>query len=82
MLPAYLVAGAGFVALTVVDLRHQLLPRRIVAPVFAATLVLFGVAALATSNGDALLRAVACAVVAYLVFAVLRFVSPAVARRR
>jgi leader peptidase (prepilin peptidase) / N-methyltransferase len=76
VLPAYLVASAGFVALTVVDLRHQLLPRRIVAPVFAATLALFGVAALATSSGDALLRAVACAAGAYLVFAVLRFASP------
>jgi leader peptidase (prepilin peptidase)/N-methyltransferase len=76
VLPAYLVAGAGLVALTVIDLRHQLLPRRIIVPVALATLGLLAIAALATDDGAALLRAIAGAAGAYLVFAVLRFVSP------
>ena len=41
-LPAYLAVGAGLVVLTVVDLRHQLLPRRIVGPLAGLTLALFG----------------------------------------
>lgn len=72
-LPAYLVLGAGLVALTVIDLRYQLLPRRLVAPVTAATAALLGVAALAD---DAMVRAVACAAGAYLVFGLLRLVNP------
>ena len=75
-LPAYLVLSAGLVALTVVDLRHQLLPRRIVYPVAAATVVLLGAAALATDAGDALARAVACGAGAFVAFGVLRFVNP------
>ena len=35
-LPADLVVGAGLVALTVIDVRHQLLPRRIVVPLGVA----------------------------------------------
>ena len=76
VLPAYLVAGAGLVALGVVDLRSQLLPRRIVVPVGVATLGLLAVAAVATPDGAALLRAIACGAGAYACFAVLRFVSP------
>jgi leader peptidase (prepilin peptidase) / N-methyltransferase len=76
-LPAQLVVGAGLVALTVVDLRYQLLPRRIVRPVGVGALALFGVAAAATSDGDALVRAVLCAAAAYVAFAVLRFANPA-----
>jgi leader peptidase (prepilin peptidase)/N-methyltransferase len=75
-LPAYLVLGAGLVTLTVIDLRHQLLPRRIVFPVGAATITLLGVAAVATDAGDAFVRAVACAAGAYLVFGVLRLANP------
>jgi leader peptidase (prepilin peptidase)/N-methyltransferase len=76
-LPAYLVLGAGLVTLTVVDLRHQLLPRRIVFPVGAATVALLGVAAIATDAGDGFVRAAACAVGAYLVFGLLRLANPA-----
>ncbi len=76
VLPAYLVAAAGLVALAVVDLRHQLLPRRIVVPVGAATLALFALAAATTGGDDALLRSVACAAGAYLGFAALRVASP------
>ena len=76
-LPAQLVVGAGLVTLTVVDLRVQLLPRRIVVPVGLAALLLFGLAAVATSDGDALVRAVLCAAAAFVVFAILRFANPA-----
>jgi leader peptidase (prepilin peptidase) / N-methyltransferase len=75
-LPAYLVLGAGLVTLTVIDLRHQLLPRRVVFPVGAATVALLGVAAIATDGGNDFLRAVACAAGAYLAFGALRFVNP------
>ena len=75
-LPAYLVLGAGLVTLTVIDLRHQMLPRRIVFGVGAATIALFGVAAVATEAGDNFVRAVACAAGAYLVFGLLRFANP------
>ena len=76
-LPADLLVGAGLVALTVVDLRYQLLPRRIVIPLGLGALALFGLAAAATDDGGALVRAVLCAVAAFAVFAVVRFVNPA-----
>jgi leader peptidase (prepilin peptidase)/N-methyltransferase len=76
-LPAYLVFAAGLVALTVVDLRQRLLPRRIVVPVSAVTLALFGLAAGLTDDGDALVRAVLCAAGAYTAFLVLRLINPA-----
>jgi leader peptidase (prepilin peptidase)/N-methyltransferase len=75
-LPAYLVLGAGLVTLTVVDLRHQLLPRRIVFPVGMATVALLAVAAVATDAGDNFVRAVACAAGAYLAFGLLRLANP------
>jgi leader peptidase (prepilin peptidase) / N-methyltransferase len=76
VLPAYLVLGAGLVALTVIDLRHQLLPRRIVFPIGIATVILLAVAAIATPAGDNFARALACAAGAYLVFGLLRLANP------
>jgi len=76
-LPADLAVGAGLVALTVVDLRYQLPPRRIVLPLGAVALALFALAAAATGAGDALTRAVLSAAAAFVVFAVLRLVNPA-----
>jgi leader peptidase (prepilin peptidase) / N-methyltransferase len=76
VLPAYLVLGAGLVTLTVIDLRHQLLPRRIVFPLGAATVALLAVAAVATDTGDDFVRALACGAGAYLVFGLLRFANP------
>lgn len=75
-LPAYLALSAGLVTLTVVDLRHQLLPRRVVVPTLTATIAGLGVAAVATTDGAALLRALACAAGAYLAFGLLRLVNP------
>ena len=76
-LPADLVFAAGLVALTVVDLRHQLLPRRIVVPLGVVTVALFGLAAAVTGAGDALTRAVLCAAAAFVGFAILRLANPA-----
>ena len=76
-LPADLLVGAGLVAVTLVDLRYQLLPRRIVIPLGLGALALFGLAGAATDDGGALVRAVLCAVAAFAVFAVVRFVNPA-----
>ncbi len=76
-LPAFLAVAAGLVALTVVDLRQRLLPRRIVWPLFGLTLALLALAALIDGAGDALLRAVLSAVVAYGAFFVLRLLNPA-----
>jgi leader peptidase (prepilin peptidase)/N-methyltransferase len=78
-LPADLVLAAGLAALAVIDQRVQLLPRRIVWPLLGAALALFGLAAAVTGDGDALLRAVACAAGAYAVFAVLHLVNPGLA---
>ena len=75
-LPAYLVLSAGLVALTVIDLRDQLLPRRLIRTVGILAVALFGVAAIASGAGDALLRAGISAAGAYLVFFALRVVNP------
>ena len=77
VLPADLAVAAALVALTVVDLRQRLLPRRIVGPAFLLTLALLGLAAALTNDGDALVRALLCAGGAYLGFLVLRLVNPA-----
>jgi leader peptidase (prepilin peptidase)/N-methyltransferase len=76
VLPADLAVSAGLVALTVVDLRQRLLPRRIVVPVGLLTLALLGLAAGLTNDGDALVRAVLCAAGAYLAFLLLRLANP------
>jgi len=77
VLPADLAVTAALVALTVVDLRQRLLPRRIVGPAFLLTLALLGLAAAPTGDGDALVRALLCAGAAYLGFLLLRLVKPA-----
>jgi leader peptidase (prepilin peptidase)/N-methyltransferase len=76
VLPAYLALSAGLVALTVIDLRDQLLPRRLILAVGIVTAALLGVAAAGTGAGDALLRAVLAGAGAYLVFFALRVVNP------
>jgi len=75
-LPAFLLLGAALVALSVIDLVHNLLPNRIIYPVTATSIALLGVAAIADSDGDAFLRSLACAAGAFVVFAVLHLASP------
>jgi leader peptidase (prepilin peptidase)/N-methyltransferase len=75
-LPSFLVLGAALLALSVIDLRHFLLPNRIIYPVTAACLVLLGLAAAIDSDWEAFGRALACAAGAFVVFVVLHVVSP------
>lgn len=76
VLPAYLVLVAALVALSVIDLRLFLLPNRIVFPLAGAALVLLGLGAVAEGEVGAYGRAVAAAVVSFVVFALLHVVSP------
>jgi leader peptidase (prepilin peptidase)/N-methyltransferase len=75
-LPSFLVLGAALLALSVIDLRHFLLPNRIVYPVTAASLVLLGLGAVVDSDGEAFVRALACAAGSFAVFFVLHVISP------
>jgi leader peptidase (prepilin peptidase) / N-methyltransferase len=75
-LPAFLLLGAALVALSVIDLEHFLLPNRIIYPVGAASVVLLAIAAVADPDGEAFVRALACALGAGLVFVVLHLISP------
>jgi leader peptidase (prepilin peptidase)/N-methyltransferase len=75
-LPAFLVlAGAG-VLLTVIDLRHRLIPNRALAPAVMAGAVLLTVAAAFTGQWPALLRAGTAAAVLFAVYLVLALISP------
>ena len=75
-LPAFLaVAGAG-VLLAVIDLRHRLLPNRVVVPALGGTAVLLTLAAALDGSWEALLRAGAAAAVLFLGYLVLALVSP------
>jgi len=76
VLPAYLVLVAALVALSVIDLRLFLLPNRIVFPLAGAGVVLLGLGALAEGEPGWYLRALAAAVVSFVVFAILHIVSP------
>jgi leader peptidase (prepilin peptidase)/N-methyltransferase len=75
-LPAYLLLAAGLVVLSVIDLRHFLLPNRIVFPLAAASAVLLTVAAVIDGDFDALLRAGIGAFAALGAFIVLHLISP------
>jgi leader peptidase (prepilin peptidase) / N-methyltransferase len=75
-LPAFLLFAAVAVLLTVIDLRHRLLPNRVILPALAAGAVLLTVAATAGDAWPALLRATLGAAVLFVVFLVLALVSP------
>ena len=76
VLPAFLVLTATLVALAAIDLRHYILPNRIVFPLAIVELALFGGAAAAKSDVDPLLRALECGVGAFVAFTVLHLISP------
>ena len=75
-LPAYLVLAAGLVLLSAIDLRHYVLPNRIVLPLAVISLALLGIAAVANHDGDAFLRALGCGAGAFVAFLLLHLVSP------
>jgi leader peptidase (prepilin peptidase) / N-methyltransferase len=76
-LAAYLVLALALVVLSVIDLRHFVLPNRIVYPLAIAALAALGVAAVAGADGDDVLRALAGGAGAFVVFFVFHLVSPA-----
>lgn len=75
-LPAFLVLAAALIALSAIDLRHFVLPNRIVFPLAGATLLLLGAAAAANDDSDSFLRALACGVGALVAFTALHVASP------
>ena len=75
-LPAFLaVAGAGML-LTVVDLRHRLLPNRVIVPAAGTTAALLTLAAAVDGMWDQLLRAGLGGIVLFGAFLVMALVSP------
>ncbi|MGY1603477.1 prepilin peptidase [Geodermatophilus sp. SYSU D00815] len=74
--PAFLAVAAVGVLLAVVDLRHRLLPDRVVVPALAGCLVLLTAAAALGGEWPRLLRAVLGAAALFAVFLALALVSP------
>jgi leader peptidase (prepilin peptidase)/N-methyltransferase len=75
-LPAYLVLAATGVLLAVVDLRHRLLPNRVMGPASVAGGLLLTAAAAVDGRWEDLGRAALGAVVLFTVFLLLALVSP------
>jgi leader peptidase (prepilin peptidase)/N-methyltransferase len=77
MLPAYLFFAAVAVVLTVIDLRHHLLPNAVVLPALGIGFVLLALAATGENAWGALLRAVLGALALFVLYLVLALISPA-----
>jgi leader peptidase (prepilin peptidase) / N-methyltransferase len=75
-LPAYLFLAAVAVLLTVIDLRHRLLPNRVIVPSLGVGAVLLALAAAAEAQWPDLLRAALGAAVLFAGFLVLALISP------
>lgn len=75
-LPAFLLLAVAGVLLAVIDLRHRLLPNRVVLPTLVSGAALLLLAALADGAWPALARAVLGAVALFGVFLVLAVISP------
>jgi leader peptidase (prepilin peptidase)/N-methyltransferase len=75
-LPAFLLLAVAAVLLTVIDLRHRLLPNRVVIPTLVTGALLLLVAAAIEGSWTDLLRAVLGAAVLFAVFLVLAVISP------
>jgi leader peptidase (prepilin peptidase) / N-methyltransferase len=75
-LPAYLLLTGALVALSAIDLEHYLLPNKIIYPVGYASLALLGAGALLDGDGDAFVRALLGAGVAFAFFYVVHLISP------
>ncbi|MCC5782360.1 prepilin peptidase [Kocuria sp. CCUG 69068] len=76
-LPAYLFFAAVAVVLTVIDLRHHLLPNAVVLPALGIGSVLLALAATGENTWGALLRAVLGALALFVLYLVLALISPA-----
>ena len=76
-LPAFLVFCACLVAISVIDLELQIIPNRIVYPTIAVSLPLLALAALAKTNLDPFVTALAGAGIAFAILLVVHLISPA-----
>jgi leader peptidase (prepilin peptidase)/N-methyltransferase len=76
-LPAYLFFAAVAVVLTVIDLRHHLLPNAVVLPALGIGFVLLALAATGENSWGALLRALLGAFALFVLYLVLALISPA-----
>ena len=76
-LPAYLVFFACLVSISVIDLELQIIPNRIVYPTIAVSLPLLALAAVAKTDIDPLVTALAGAGIAFAILLVVHLVSPA-----
>lgn len=74
-LAAYLVLGVAGVQLARIDVVHHLLPNRLVIPLLGAGLILLAVAAGAHGASENLLRAVAGAVIMFVLYLILALTS-------
>jgi leader peptidase (prepilin peptidase)/N-methyltransferase len=75
-LPAFLVLGAVGVLLALIDLRHRLLPNRVVLPALGAGVLLLLLAAAEGGDWAAFTRACTSAAVLFAVFLVLALLAP------
>ncbi|MGY1692284.1 prepilin peptidase [Geodermatophilus sp. SYSU D01105] len=75
-LPAFLLLATAGLLLAVIDLRHRVLPNRVVLPALGGSAALLVVPAAVEGAWVSLLRAGAGAVVLFTVFLVLALVSP------
>ena len=75
-LPAFLVLAGVAVLLTLIDLKHHLLPDRVVLPAIGAGAGLLAVAAAIEGSVAAFVRAGTAAVVLFVVFLVLALIAP------
>lgn len=75
-LPAFLLLTGVGILLAIVDLRHRLLPNRVLLPAFAGAALLLAAAAAAEGHWPALLRAGLGAVILFAVFLVLALIAP------
>ncbi|MGY1704408.1 prepilin peptidase [Geodermatophilus sp. SYSU D00697] len=75
-LPAFLLLATAGLLLAVIDLRHRVLPNRVVLPALGGSAALLVVPAAVEGAWDSLLLAGAGAVVLFAVFLVLALVSP------
>lgn len=75
-LPAFLYLAGSAVLLALIDLRHRLLPDRVVLPSLVAGVVLLAGAAPPHGHWPALIRGVSAGVVLFVVFFVMALVSP------
>jgi leader peptidase (prepilin peptidase)/N-methyltransferase len=75
-LPAYLALAAAGVLLAVVDLRHRLLPNRVIGPALVTGALLLTGAAAVDDRWEDLARAALGAVVLFALFLLLALISP------